>query len=117
MALGRNYITLNGVSLPNPTAFSIKYQNIEQTGQTEDGHDVGTTTRLQKRVFNMSFNCTSRGEAVLREICDLTTCNMTYRGETIVVRPRIQNGKLVDGSEYLARTDGLYTVSIVCTEV
>lgn len=117
MALGRNYITLNGVSLPNPESWQIKYTNIENVKQSEAGNDLGIVTRLNKRTFSATFNCTSYGADKLKAICSLTTCNLVYRGETIEVRPRLSVDKLQSGSEYLSNTDGLFVVSLALTEV
>lgn len=117
MALGRNYLTLNGVSLPNPDNWQIKYNHIESVKQSEAGDDLGIVTRLNKRTFSASFNSTSYGADKLKQICSLTTCTLVYRGESITVRPRLNVDKLQSGSEYLSNTDGLFVVSLTLTEV
>lgn len=117
MALGRNYVNLNGVALPNPESWQIKYTHLENVKQSEAGNDLGIVTRLNKRTFSATFNCTSYGADKLKAICSLTTCVLNYRGESIEVRPRLSVDKLQPGSEYLSNTDGLFVVSLALTEV
>ena len=115
--LGDNYLTFNGEALPNPTAFSIAYTNIESTKQSEAGYDIAIVTRLEKRAFTGSFQVTSTWKDKLKTLCNLASGTLVYRGESITVRPRLASAALLASTEYSERTDGLWTVSITFTEV
>ena len=116
--LGTNYMTLNGVSLPNPKdGISISFQNIERTAQSEAGTDLAVVTRLQKRTFTWSAFVTSDWLSKYRNICALSQCNFIFNSETIAVRARITSATMSPQSEYADRTKGLWTVGIQLIEV
>ena len=110
--LGKGYCELAGIKLPNPTKNGRNYSQIENIKTSEDGHDIGSVTRLNKRTFSWSFNCSSRGYATLKSICDLAETTLVIYGETIYGRARLQSDDLQIGSEYCARTDGLFVVQV-----
>lgn len=110
MALGNNYITLNGIVIPNPKPFKISYQNMESVKTSEAGTDIVLITRLQKRTFDMKFQTTTFWGEKLKEIAAITTqISMVYRGETIYGRFRYKDQELENGSEFIPGTDGLWT--------
>lgn len=115
--LGSNYLSFNSVSIPNPKDFNIKFQNIETVRQSEAGTDLGIVTRLQKRTFNCSFDCTSTWLAQFKAMCSLTSGTLLYQSESITCRARITSQKLAKNSEFTARTEGLWTISVSFTEV
>ena len=108
--LGKGYCELAGIKLPNPTKNGRSYSHIENIKTSEDGHDIGSVTRLNKRTFSWSFNCSSRGYNRLLQIASLAETTLQIYGETIPGRFRLQTDDLQIGSEYCARTDGLFTV-------
>lgn len=110
MALGNNYITLNGMVIPNPKTFKISYQNMESVKTSEVGTDIVLITRLQKRTFDMQFQTTTFWGEKLREMAARTTeISMDFRGETIPGRFRFKDQALENGSEFISGTDGLWT--------
>lgn len=115
--LGNNYLKVGNVLLPNPEKFAIKYQNIETIRQAEAGNDVGVVTRLQKRTFSCSFAVSSFWCDKLLNICRQNTVILTYQGAQIEARARISSGNLEKNSEYIQRSDGLWTVGIEFVEV
>lgn len=115
--LGSNYLKFNNVSLPNPTAFEISFQNIETIKQSVAGTDMGIVTRLQKRTFKGSWNVSSTWLNQFKSLCALSTATLKYQNEDITCRARIASQKLASNSEYAARTDGLWTISVTFTEV
>lgn len=115
--LGLNYLTFNNVSIPNPTAFNISYDNVEEVAQSEAGTDLAIVVRLQKRTFECTFQCTSTWLNSFRTMCNLTSATLVYNSESIVCRARITSATLAPDSEYAARTDGLWTVTVSFTEV
>ena len=96
--LGKGYCELAGIKLPNPTKNGRSYSHIE---------NIKT-----KRTFSWSFNCSSRGYNRLLQIASLAETTLQIYGETIPGRVRLQSDDLQIGSEYCARTDGLFTVQV-----
>lgn len=116
--LGDNYMTLNGVLLPNPKdGITISYQNIERTAQSEAGTDLAVVTRLQKRTFSWTAYVTSAWLDKYKSICALSQCNFVFNSETIAVRTRINGATMSPNSEYSDRTDGLWSIGIQLIEV
>lgn len=115
--LGDNYLVFENVPLPNPVAKNTNYDNLETIKQSVSGKDMDIIQRLQKRTFNCTFQCTSYWLDRYRQMCRLSEGDLVYRGETIRCRARIISDDQLADSEYAARTDGLYTVSITFTEV
>ena len=110
--LGKDYITLNGQKIPNPTGVSVSYTNIENVKQSEAGTDVGNVIKLTKRTINFSFSSTSRGRDKIKAYCRMSQITLTFNGEPMVGRLRIKSSNMVEGSEYAARTDGLWKLSV-----
>lgn len=115
--LGDNYLTFENVTLPNPAQMSISLQNLETVKVSVSGHDLGITTRLNKRTFAATFNVTSTWLDQLIALCSLTSGALVYRGESITCRARMGGYNLVQDSENAARTDGLWSVTINFLEV
>lgn len=117
MALGRNYLTFNTTSIPNPTQFDIMYENLEEVATSEAGTDMAIVSRLQKRTFSCTFQCTSTWLTNFRALCSLTSGILSYHGESIRCRARIEGATLSPWSECQNRTDGLWTVTVSFVEV
>lgn len=117
MALGYKYLKFNSVDIPNPIQFDIMFDNIEAVAQSEAGTDLAIVTRLQKRTFTCSFQCTSTWLAEFRTMCGLSSGTLLYQGESITCRARIETANLSPYSEHVQRTDGLWTVAVSFTEV
>lgn len=117
MALGYKYLKFNTLDIPNPIQFDIGFENLENVALSEAGTDLSIVSRLQKRTFTCSFQCTSAWLDNFRTMCGLTSGNLTYQGEIIPCRARIATATLSPHSEHVLRTDGLWTVSVTFTEV
>ena len=117
MALGNNYLKFNDVFIPNPESMSVDYENIENVAQSEAGTDLAIVSRLQKRTFTCSFQCTSAWLDKFRTMCGLTSGTLTYLGESITAMARISNAALQPYSEHASRTNGLWVVTVTFTEV
>ena len=115
--LGANYFKFNSLDIPNPTAMYVDYDNIETVAQSEAGTDLAIVTRLKKRTFNCTFQCTSTWLATFKTMCGLTSGSLLFQGETITCMARINNSTLLSNSEYADRTNGLWTVTVTFTEV
>lgn len=117
MALGYKYLKFNTLDIPNPIQFDIGFENLENVAVSEAGTDLAIVSRLQKRTFTCSFQCTSAWLDKFRTMCGLTSGTLTYLGENIPCRARIETATLSPYSEHVLRTDGLWTVSVTFTEV
>ena len=117
MALGNSYLKINGEAIFNPTSLQIADTNIEQTKQSEDGHDLVTITRLCKRTFTFAFTATSTGYAKIKTWCAMASVTLTWNSESIVGRLRLTGSQLMPDSEYCARTDGIWTLNVTFTEI
>lgn len=115
--LGDNYLVFENVALPNPTSLSISNQSLETVKVSVSGKDLGITTRLKKRTFACTFQCTSTWLDQLFTLCQLTHGALVYRGESIDCRARMGGYALVQDSEYADRTDGLWNVTVNFLEV
>lgn len=110
--LGKGYIKLNGVTIPNPTQLKISIVNSENIKQSETAEDIGTVTRLGKKTFQFTFQSTSRGRDKIVGYCMLPECILTYKGTAYNGRLRITSENMLAGSEFAPRTDGLWTLSV-----
>ena len=117
MALGNNYLKFNGVDIPNPDQMSVDYENIENVAYSEAGTNLAIVTRLQKRTFNCTFNCTSTWLSNFKTLCGLSSATLVWQGESIEAMARISNSTLQPYSEHADRTDGLWVVTVTFTEV
>ena len=115
--LGSNYLTFNNKAIPNPVDMTVDYDNIENVVQSEAGTDLAIVTRLQKRTFTCTCNCTSTWLTQFKALCSLSSATLVWLGESIEAMARITNATLQQNSEYAARTDGLWSVTITFTEV
>lgn len=117
--LGSNYLTFENIALPNPVPGSVyvDYENIVNTAVSETGGTVGNSVRKNKRTINATFNCTSKWLDEFKRLCSLSTGTLVFRNEQIEVQPLLTSGNLEANSEYAARTDGLWPISISFAEV
>ena len=117
--LGRQFLKVNGTSLPAPTVGPrTRYKHIENIMTSEAGTDMDDVIRLNKRTVICTFQVSSMWKNKLLTICSNETVSLQIGSETaFTVRPRLQNGDLFDYSYNTPGTDGLYTVSINFEEV
>lgn len=110
--LGRHYIQINGVDIPNPEVTGIGYSNTENIKQSETAEDIGNVVRLAKRSFNFTFQSTSGGKEKIEYYCKLSSVTLTFDGDQMTGRVRIKNANLLKGSEMVGRTQGLWTLTV-----
>lgn len=115
--LGRNYLTIGEVPIPNPIDFSENYTDIENIGNAESGKELVMVTRLQKRSWSLTFQTSSYWLDILKELCMENSTTFTFRGETIVVRARLTGAAMAQYSAMRPESDGYYTVSMTITEI
>lgn len=115
--LGSNYIKVNNVPIPNPTAVQVAFTNIETIKTSETGKDIGVVTRLEKKIYTLTMQTTSTWRDQMRTFCNLATCTFTFNGTAMTGRLRITGETLAPDSEFAARTNGLWTLTVTFTEV
>lgn len=115
--LGKNYLTIGNLPIPNPISTSISYKNIENINTSEAGTDLVNVTRLQKRTFKLTLNSSSFWLDKYITLCKVKQTVLTFREEEIDVRARLISADLVEDSANAVNTDGLYEVTIELTEI
>ena len=111
-----DYLKFNGTVFPKPITPTMSSKTIENVAQSEAGTDLVVVVRAAKRSWSFTFQLTSRTKDILKGLCQLESVTMYYQGTNYTVRVRDYQERLVDGSEYLTKTDGLFTVSVKVTE-
>ena len=116
--LGNGYLTFNNVVLPNPITEGENYDNLENINQSEAGDDLVNVVRLLKLSLPCKFNCSSYWKAQLLTLAALPSATLVYNSVTYYdVRFRITSCELVEDSELVKNTDGLWEISGVFSEV
>jgi len=110
------YLKFNSVSFPNPVSCSMDSSTIENVNQSEAGTDLVCVVRASKKKWSMKFNLTSMKRDALRAVCLEESVIMNYMGNNYTVRVRDLKENLVENSEWVARSNGLYECSVTITE-
>jgi hypothetical protein len=111
-----NYLKFNNNTFPNPVSVTRSSKTIENVSQSEAGTDLVCVVRAVKESWSMSFNLTSRTRDILKEICKEESTSLYYMGNTYTVRVRDFQEKLVQDSEWVSTSEGLYQVTVKITE-
>lgn len=111
-----NYLKFNGVEFPNPITPSMSSKTLENIATSEAGTDLVCVIRASKKSWSFNFNLSSSKRDVLKAICREESTTMNYMGENYTVRVRDYSEKLVQDSEWLSTSEGLYQVSVKVTE-
>ena len=114
--LGIGYFTYNGLKTPNPVEMNIDFANSENENESEDGHVLTYVIRLQRRTFSCTFDCSSKWKDLFLAMCKTTSGTLNFLDEDIPVKARINSCQLVQNSEKLRLTDGLWTLSVTFSE-
>ncbi len=111
------YIVVNSVTLPNPKSFSLSEETVENVYESEAGTDLAQVVRLGKVSAKATFQVTSLWRDRLKTMTQTATQPVTIDGQSMTMRLRDYSAKLVENSENIEGTDGLWTVSINFIEV
>lgn len=96
----------------------IRYTNNESISLSEAGTEIGTITRLQKKTITLTMIINSDLYEQVEKKCLLATSSLLFGPQTAIkVRARITAANLLKGSEWIHRTDGLWSVTVQFTEV
>lgn len=111
-----NYLQFNGKVFPNPINPKESSKTVENVNQSEAGTDLVCVVRPSKCSWNFTFNLSPAKKAVLKSLCQDESTTMIYQGVTYKVRVRDFQNELVEGSEWLTSTEGLFKCSVKVTE-
>lgn len=115
--LGRQFLTIDGVTMPRTTGFNYELEPVETVNQSEAGTDLVVNTRLDKHIFTIDWKVTSFWLDKFEKICTKNTVTLNYQGENYVCRARGFAPNLIEDSELIENTDGLWEISLTLTEV
>lgn len=111
-----DYLKFNEVSFPNPITPTRSSKTVENVVQSEAGTDLVCVVRPSKNTWTFNFNLSPGKRDILKGLCEDESTQMFYMGSTYKVRVRDFSEKLVEGSEWLSSTNGLFTCSVKVTE-
>lgn len=111
-----DYLKFNNVTFPNPISPKRTSKTIENVAQSEAGTDLVCVVRASKNSWTFSFNLSPEKKETLESLCQDESTLMEYCGNTYTVRVRDFSEGIVEGSEWLAAVEGLYTCSVKVTE-
>ena len=111
-----DYLKFNNEIFPNPLAPAMASKTIENVVQSEAGTDLVVVVRSSKKSWNFKFKLSPAKKAILQSLCEDESTSMTYLGSNYTVRVRDYQENLVEGSEWLSSTEGLFECSVKVTE-
>lgn len=111
-----DYLKFNNETFPNPITPSMTSKTLENVAQSEAGTDLVVVVRPSKKSWSFKFNLSSVKRNKLEAICREESTQMYYMGTTYTVRVRDFQDKLVQGSEYVTTSEGLFECSVKVTE-
>lgn len=109
-------INFDGLALPNGD-IKESYDNVEHIAQSEAGTDLGTVTRLMKLTLKLKIKCDGHLYSKIKQKAVLTSGRLQYRGLDTTARLRLESTAFEKYSELIDGADGLWTVSLVISEV
>lgn len=111
-----DYLKFNEVTFPNPVSSSRSSKTLENVSQSEAGTDLVCMIRSSKNIWSFTFNLSPGKRDILKGLCEDESTQMEYMGSIYTVRVRDFSEKLVEGSEWLSSTNGLFVCSVKVTE-
>lgn len=111
-----NYLKFDGVEFPNPITPTMNSKTLENVSTSEAGTDLVCIIRPSKKSWSFSFNLSSYKKNILKALCQNESTTMKYMGTDYTVRVRDYTEKLVENSEWVTTSEGLYQVSVKVTE-
>lgn len=111
-----NYLQFNNEVFPNPIKPSMSSKVIENVSQSESGGDLVCIVRSSKKTWSFKFNLSPYRKEILKSLCAAESVTMLYQGNSYTVRLRDYSESLVEGSEWLSTTEGLFECSCKVTE-
>lgn len=115
--LGKQYISINMVPIPNPVTLDISMETVEKISQSEAGTDIVQSVRSSKMSGSMNMQLSSYWADRMEDFCALDDVSVLIGGKSYHCRLRKFKKSLVENSEYTYGTDGLWKVSVSIMEI
>lgn len=116
--LGRRYLKVNNVDIPNAVnGFKYSYGEDETVSLSEAGTELVRVRRLDKLTITGTWHLTSFWKDKFEEWAKTNFVTVTFQGEEHTCRMRDFNPQLVENSEFTEGTDGLWVVTPTFTEI
>ena len=105
--------------MPIPsTPPAIRYTNNESISLSEAGTELGTVTRLEKKTITVTWNLSSDWKDQIENRCKKATSVLEFGDYSPMrVRARLISCQLSKNSEFVERTNGLWTITVQFIEV
>lgn len=110
------YLKFDNEDFPNPITPTMNQKTLENVNTSEAGTDLVVIVRPSKKNWSFKFNLSSRKAEILKAICLKESVTMLYMGQSYTVKVRDYQEKLVENSEWVTTSEGLYEVSVKVTE-
>ena len=107
-----NYIKVDGVQYPNPEKFKPKYKNYEKVNLSESYTELTSINRLAKFEPDMTFNVSSYWLNKIIADCKKPEVKFDCNGVEYSGRLRANDSDLLENSEFIQGTDGLWTIKV-----
>lgn len=111
-----DYLKFNSFTFPNPITPTKSSKTLENVATSEAGTDLVCIIRPSKKSWSFKFNLSSAKRDILEALCQAESTQMYYMGTTYTVRVRDFQERLVQGSEWVSASEGLYECSVKVTE-
>lgn len=115
--LGKSYIKINNIAVPNPVSLDLSFSPVEKTSESEAGTDIVQMIRSSKMSGSATMNCSSYWADRFESYCRLSDVELTINGKIYHCRLRKFKKTLVENSEMTYGTDGLWKVSLNILEI
>ena len=110
------YLSFDGIEFPNPITPTMSSKTIENVATSEAGSDLVSIIRNSKKTWSFNFNLSSAKRDIIKALCTNELTTMVYMGSSYTVRIRDYQEQLIEGSEWVSTSEGLYQVSVKVTE-
>lgn len=106
------YLKIDGVQYPNPKKPKSKYSDVKNQNVSEAGDDLYSIVRRQKLTVDYTFQVTSTWREKILEDGKKNEVTLEIAGKEYRGLLTVLDDELLPGSEYLRRTEGLWTVKV-----
>lgn len=110
------YVTIDGVKYPNTKKPKFKYNNGEIRKQSEGYTDLLSIHRLQKLTNEFTFRVDSKWRNKIKQDCMKPIVNAVIIDKVCQGTLRLIDEEIVEGSEFIPNTNGLWIMKVVFTE-
>lgn len=115
--LGRQYLSINNVLLPETSGFDMDFETIENLYQTEAGTDTSVFIRGGKLKISVKWDgATSSFLDQVKGYCSTESVLVGFRGYSYTCRARDLKASMSRYSNRYNGSEGLWDISFTLTE-